>query len=218
MYILKGKEKVLNKYLFFTPEQYILFEKLYSMIVDTPINLTRITAKDDFYLKHILDSIYFIKYLDADFQTGIDVGTGGGFPGIILAIYFRNKNFYLVDSVKKKCDFVAKFIAELGLKNAYVINSRVENIKDIKADIIFSRGVGKAEEILRLTKNVSHETTAYLFYKGENIDSEINTAIKYIKKRGLIYDNVRVQEPILRSYLYFNSANYIRLRRKKNID
>lgn len=208
---------MLSKHYDFSEEQYSKFNKLYDLHQNVSINLTRITEKEDFFFKHILDSIYFTKFLEADFEIGIDVGTGGGFPGIVLAVMYPNKMFYLIDSIKKKCDYVSKFIDELQIYNAKVLNSRVENIKNLKGDVIFSRGVGKVADILKWTKNVSHETTAYLFYKGEDITTEINQAKNIITKRGLIYGNLRIQEPIQRSYLYLNSCTFFRLYPKTGI-
>lgn len=208
---------MLSKYYEFTQSQYQKIEKLYELHINVPINLTKIKEKEDFFFKHILDSAYFSNFLDIDFKIGVDVGTGGGFPGIVLALIYPDKMFYLIDSIKKKCDHVAQFIDKLKITNAKVINDRVENIKKLKADIIFSRGVGKVVDVLKWTKNVSHETTAYLFYKGEDIETEINQGKNIITKRGLIYGNLRIQEPIQRSYLYFNSRSFFRVRPKTDI-
>jgi len=208
---------MISKYYDFTENQLKKFQELYNLHINVPINLTRIKEKEDFFLKHILDSIYFAKFLNVDFEIGIDVGTGGGFPGVILALMYPDKMFYLIDSIKKKCEHVSHFIDELEITNAKVINDRVENIKNLKADIIFSRGVGKVVDIIKWTNNVSHETTAYLFYKGEDIETEIKQAKNIISKRGLSYGNLRIQEPIQRSYLYFNNFSFCRVRPKKDI-
>ncbi|UOD35417.1 16S rRNA (guanine(527)-N(7))-methyltransferase RsmG [Deferribacteraceae bacterium V6Fe1] len=208
---------MLSRYYEFTESQYQKFEEFYNLHVNVPINLTRIKEKQDFFFKHILDSVYFTRFLNVEFEIGIDVGTGGGFPGIVLALIYPDKMFYLIDSIRKKCEHVAHFIDELKISNAKVINDRVENIKNLKADIIFSRGVGKVTDILKWTNNVSHETTAYLFYKGEDIETEINQAKNIISKRGLSYGNLRIQEPIQRSYLYFNSCSFLRVCPKTDI-
>jgi len=211
MYILKKSEELINNYFHFTKEQLEKFEMFYSFHRDAKINLTAIKEREQFFLKHILDSVYFLKFISAEFETAIDLGSGGGFPGIVLAIYFPEKRFFLVESIGKKCVFLKNVVSMLHLSKVEVINSRIENIRDLTADIIFSRGVGKIGEILKLTKNVSRETTGFLFYKGAHVDDEIGSAKSIIKKRGLTYGEVRVESPIQRTYVYLNSSNYVRL-------
>lgn len=211
MYILKKSEKLINNFFHFTNEQLGKIEMFYSLHRDAKINLTAIKEREQFYLKHILDSVYFLKFISIKFDTAIDLGSGGGFPGMVLAIYFPEKRFFLVESIAKKCVFLKNVVSMLHLSNVDVINSRIENIKELSADIIFSRGVGKIGEILKLTKSVSRETTGYLFYKGEHVDDEIESAKSLIKKRGLTYGKVRVESPIQRTYVYLNSSNCVRL-------
>jgi 16S rRNA (guanine527-N7)-methyltransferase len=204
---LKKRREVLSKYFPFSKEHYEKFELFYRLHHETVHNLTAIKERSEFFLKHILDSVYFVNYLSVDFESAVDVGSGGGFPGIVLSVYFPEKKFYLVESITKKCIFLSSVISKLGLDNVDVINSRVENVSDLKVDLIISRGVGKVFEILKLTANVSRETTAYIFYKGENIEDELHLASKVLKKRGLKYGKIRVENPILRTYLYLNSIS-----------
>mgnify|MGYP005848398443 CR=1 FL=1 len=205
---------MLNKFFNFSEFQLIHLEKFYHLHIDAQLNLTAIKGREEFYYKHILDSVYFLRFLDIDFETAIDLGSGGGFPGVILAIYFPDKKFYLVESISKKCAFLQEAIFILGLQNVCVINERCETIKNLKVDLIFSRGVGKVKDILQWTKNVSHETTGYVLYKGEQLDAEVKDAYSVLKKRGMEANHVRVEEPIKRSYLYINSSYFWRVRPK----
>lgn len=202
---------MLSNYFEFSKQMYEKFEQLYEMHLNAKLNLTAIKDRKDFYFKHILDSIYFIKYLDISFDSAMDLGSGGGFPGLILGLYFKNKKFILVDSVKKKCDFLLNCVSELGLQNVVVLNKRVEDIRDTKVDLVFSRGVGKVKEILTWIKKVSHETTGCLLYKGEQAFPELEDAKSELRKRKLEAGYVRVEEPFKRTYLYINSIAYRRV-------
>lgn len=205
---------MLNRYFDFTAQQIGSFEKFYIFHLNAKLNLTTIKEREEFFLKHILDSVYFLKFLDVDFKSAIDLGSGGGIPGIVLGIYFRDRQFYLVESIGKKCTFLQEAIFMLGLDNVHVINDRCEKIKNLKTDIIFSRGVGKVRDIMQWTNTVSHETTGYLLYKGEHPNVEIEEAKTILKKRKMEANHVRVEEPIKRSYLYINSSNFWRVRPK----
>jgi 16S rRNA (guanine527-N7)-methyltransferase len=89
-------------------------------------NLTRITQEDEVLYKHLIDSLHFIKTLDFnEIDSLVDIGTGGGFPGVVFAIISGIKTT-LIETVNKKCIFLNKVKNELELKNLEVINDRVE--------------------------------------------------------------------------------------------
>ncbi len=94
------------------------------------MNLTRIKDREDFYRKHVLDSfLLYTRYTKILKGRVADIGTGGGFPGVILAIMYPELKFSLIDSIAKKCKFLEDAVSELGLENVEVITSRCENIK-----------------------------------------------------------------------------------------
>ena len=172
----------------------------YNMHINCQINLTAIKERDEFYLKHYYDSIYYFQQYGKPEGTLADIGSGGGFPGIVLGIYYSDISITLIESIGKKCKFLEQAVKELELKNIVVLNTRVENIKDRKYDIITARGVSTVKELLKNTKNISHSNTKWIMYKGEKLDEELKEALPVIEKRGLNVEKVRIESPITRTY------------------
>ena len=114
-------------------------------------NLTAIREEKAIIEKHFLDSLLLQNLLKEEDETLIDIGTGAGFPGMMLAIFNENKKFTLLDSVRKKTDFLELIKSELNLKNVEIINGRAEEIiKDRreKYDVGLCRGVSNLSVIL----------------------------------------------------------------------
>ncbi|CAN2326362.1 16S rRNA (guanine(527)-N(7))-methyltransferase RsmG [Fusobacterium sp. oral taxon C10] len=114
-------------------------------------NLTAIREEKAIIEKHFLDSLLLQNLLKEEDETLIDIGTGAGFPGMMLAIFNENKKFTLLDSVRKKTDFLELVKTELNLKNVEIINGRAEEIiKDRreKYDVGLCRGVSNLSVIL----------------------------------------------------------------------
>ena len=136
-----------------TETQLNQLEKYYELIIEwnKKINLTRITEKKDVYLKHFYDSITLIKAIDLHQDlTVCDLGTGAGFPGVVLKIVFPNLNITLVDALNKRIEFLKLVIKELNLENITAIHERGEEfIKNNrnKFDLITCRAVAKLNVI-----------------------------------------------------------------------
>ena len=180
------------------------FDLLYSLVVNSPINLTAIKDKEDFALKHILDSLYFFLKHPLNIRTVADIGSGGGFPGLPLAIYFTDWQITLVESIGKKCRFLEKAAKELELSNVRVVNARAEKIPPADFDFITARGVGSVKELLKYTAHLVHDKGAWLMYKGERLNEEITKARPDIEKRGIKSEIFRIEVPFKRSYLYLH--------------
>jgi len=133
----------------------------------------RLTADD--IKENIIDSVYPLQYLD-NFDSFADIGTGAGYPGLIIAMAKSNVKCYLIEPRVKRVAFLNFVKNTLGLKNVEVIGKRVEEVENVKVDLITSRAVTNTKLLLDITENISSETTSYLFYKGSLLESEIEEA------------------------------------------
>jgi 16S rRNA (guanine527-N7)-methyltransferase len=158
------------------------FEKLYALYAEWNEKINVISRKDidNLYVNHILHSLGIAKV--QSFKSGasvLDVGTGGGFPGIPLAILFPETQFHLVDSIGKKITVVKEVAAGLDLKNVRAEQARAETLKG-EYDFVVSRAVTRMKEfyqwIHRRTKSKGiHELdNGILYLKGGDLDEELN--------------------------------------------
>ncbi len=175
-------------------------EKFYELHLTCQINLTAVKEKEEFYLKHYFDSIYYFQQYEAPQGSLADIGSGGGFPGIVLGIFYPELKITLIESIGKKCRFLEESAKELELKNIEVLNTRVENIKDRSFDIITARGVSTVKELLKNSYQISKRNAKWVVYKGERLDEELKEALPVIKKRGLNVEKIRIETPITRTY------------------
>lgn len=160
--------------------QFILLEELYK---DWNHKINVVSRKDieELYLRHVLHSLGIAKI--QSFKAGtevLDVGTGGGFPGVPLAILFPETHFTLVDSIGKKIKVVNEVVEGLGLTNVKTINKRVEEIQG-KFDFIVSRAVAAMPTFVfwikgKIKKESIHERkNGILYLKGGNLEEELAT-------------------------------------------
>ena len=157
------------------------FSKLGSLYADWNNKINVISRKDigSLYLRHILHSLSIAKFIE--FTKGtliVDVGTGGGFPGIPLAILFPDCKFHLVDGVKKKIRVVDAISNNLGLKNVTTESERIEDLND-KFDFILTRAVAEMPKIIKWTKNKinsvssNKELNGIIALKGGDLNKEL---------------------------------------------
>ncbi len=157
------------------------FEKLEHLYKDWNLKINVVSRKDidEIYIRHVLHSLGIAKV--QAFLPGakiLDVGTGGGFPGIPLAILFPEVQFHLVDSIGKKIKVVEEVRDGLGLENVKVTNARVETVTD-QYDFIVSRAVAQMETFVRwvkgkILKNSQHELkNGILYLKGGDLTEEL---------------------------------------------
>lgn len=129
-----------------TKSQLESLEKYANILIDynKHTNITAITDKESIYLKHFYDSLTLTKIINLNTNLKVlDIGSGGGFPGIVIKIIFPNLNITLLDSNNKKSEFQKYVIKELNLKDIEVINDRAENYfkKGLKYDLVVARAV-----------------------------------------------------------------------------
>ena len=141
------------------------------------INLTRIINKEDVYLKHFYDSLTITKVIDLNnVETLCDVGTGAGFPGVVLKIMYPNLKITLVDSLQKRVNYLNDIINKLDLKDIKAVHSRGEDYKD-KFDIVTARAVANIEKLLKYTMHLVNKNGVLIAMKG-NIDEELTNEVK----------------------------------------
>ena len=138
---------------------------------------------EDEIKKQIDDSLYPLEKIK-DSKTAIDIGTGAGFPGLILAIAMPNTKWYLVEPLKKRYSFLNYIKTILNLKNVEVIPNRVEKANLPKVDLITSRAVMKTNDILKIIKPFLKKDSTILLYKGSNVLNELKDIDASIISRG----------------------------------
>jgi len=176
---------------------YDLYRKL-----NKKINLISRKDFENFYLHHIIHSLSLLNFINNKNIKIIDLGTGGGLPGLPLSIFLNKCEFYLIDSIKKKIDCVNSIINELNINNIHTINSRVEDIS-IQSDIIVSRATSNINNILMWTKNSIKKRGVYLLLKGGNVDKElINIKLnhKIIELENIYSEEYFLNKKIIKIY------------------
>lgn len=148
-------------------------------------NVSGVKTKKEIY-KNIYDSIYPLKFLDfKSIKKAIDIGSGAGFPGLLLAIVLPDVSFVLYEPILKKSAFLHLIKSKLELKNVIVLSCRVEKSEPFDVDLITSRAVTKTSLLIDICKNFISKDTILLFYKGSEVDKEVKAMKNYqIHKRG----------------------------------
>ena len=139
-------------------------------------NLVGKSTIESIWDRHVLDCLQLTKHITNKKLKILDLGTGAGLPGVLLSI-FGHKKVLMIDSVKKKTDFVRKIINELSL-TAKIQNKRIENPPKSQHDIIVSRALAPLVKLLTYARMYSNKNTTSLFLKGRNAISEIDIASK----------------------------------------
>ena len=149
-------------------------------------------------LKNIEDSVYPLQFLHVKtIKRAIDVGSGAGFPGLLLALALPDVQFTLFEPIAKKSAFLHLAKSTLGLKNIVVSTNRVEKATPFVADLISSRAVTNTKMLIKLCHNFIAPHTTLLFYKGEFVEEEIKglshcQIYQKEKRYYLIMENVDV--------------------------
>lgn len=183
-----------------SPEQQQKLDQFYHLLVEwnKKINLTRITSEEDVYLKHFYDSLTIVKVVDLNkVHTLCDVGTGAGFPGIVLKIVFPHLKITLIDSLQKRVNYLNSIIKDLSLNEIEAIHSRGEDYHE-KFDVVTARAVANIEKLLTYTMHLVNNQGVLVAMKA-NITEELNPnvqqkingkyTIKKIEQFSLPYEN-----------------------------
>ncbi len=155
-------------------------------------NLTGAKTVEAIY-ENIVDSLYPLTFVKRP-ESLLDVGTGAGFPGLVLAVALPDTEVVLAEPLKKRVSFLKYACIDIGIDNVTVEAKRVETVEHEAFDLISSRAVTNTKLLLELTKAVSDAHTEYLFYKGSRVFDEIEDV-----QHQLDYDIVQKNQ---RNYLY----------------
>lgn len=152
-------------------------------------NLSGYKTKNQIY-ENIADSIYPLEFIK-DFNTALDIGSGSGFPAILLAIAKEQSCFILIEPNNKKASFLEIVTLKLKLKNVRIIKDRIENLKkDFEVDLITSRALFQTQKLINLSVDFLNEHGNFLFYKGskdlENF-KENKKSTNYITRNQRLY-------------------------------
>lgn len=162
-----------------TENQENKLEKFYKLLLEwnEKINLTRITEKEDVYLKHFYDSLTIVKVINlSNINTLCDVGTGAGFPGIVLKIVYPNLNVTLIDSLQKRVNYLNTIIKDLGLTEIKAIHTRGEDYQET-FDLVTSRAVANIEKLVKYTMHLVKKDGLFVAMKGD-IEKELTPEVE----------------------------------------
>ena len=201
--------------IFLTEEQLEQLEQYYKLIIEynKHTNLTRIIDKEEVYLKHYYDSLTLVKAIKLDDQTLLDVGTGAGFPGIVLKIVFPNLKVTLIDSLNKRILFLKDVIKHLKLKNIEAIHTRAEDFiinNREKYDIVTSCAVANLRILSELCIPFV-KVNGYFIPMKSDIENELKDSLNAIS----ILDSII--EDRIEFYLYNNDLlrNLVKIKKNK---
>ena len=170
-----------------TSQQLEKLNQFYELLIlwNQKINLTRIIEKEDVYLKHFYDSLTLSKVIDLNQDLTIcDVGSGAGFPGIVLKICFPNLKITLLDSLQKRVNYLNEIIKELDLKNIEAIHTRAEDYAKQnreKFDIVTARAVANLKILSELCIPMVKVNGLFIAMKA-NIEEEIENSTEILNK------------------------------------
>ena len=154
------------------------------------VNLTAITDREEFVQKHLIDSLLCAETLEFTASSSIcDVGTGGGFPGVPLAVCYPDKGFVLMDSLAKRIRIVQQICGELSIKNVRAVHGRAEDLarqEDFRDrfDLCVSRAVANMRVLSEYCMPFARAGGFFIAYKGAECESEIGDAREAIRLLG----------------------------------
>ncbi|MBQ3307798.1 MAG: 16S rRNA (guanine(527)-N(7))-methyltransferase RsmG [Bacilli bacterium] len=176
-----------------TEEQLKLLDQFYHLMIEwnEKINLTRIVEEQEVYLKHFYDSLTLNRVVDLNkTKTLCDVGTGAGFPGIVLKIVFPNLKITLIDSLQKRVNYLNEVIRILDLKEIEAVHSRGEEYKG-EFEVVTSRAVANIQTLVNYTMHLVSKDGVFIAMKG-NIEEELTEEVKNKLKQK--YNIIKIEE------------------------
>ena len=160
---------------------------------NTKMNLVSKNSLSDVWIRHVLDSAQLVDYIPNNVKHIVDIGSGSGFPGIVLAILLQEQNpqahITLVESITKKALYLKNVAENLGLNSVEVVNNRVENAVFKNVDMITARAVASTDILCGYADKIGNKNTEMLLLKGRSFaDEEAEAGKRWIYTRE-IYKN-----------------------------
>lgn len=180
-------------------QEYLKLQNFVALLAEwnEKMNLVSKNSFADVWVRHVLDSAQLITYLPKNLKHLVDIGSGAGFPAIVLAILVERiipeAKLTLVESITKKTVYLNDVVQKLGLKNVEIINDRVENIgkntvfKDV--DVITARAVAQLDVLCSYAKHIGNPNTKLLLLKGQKWAEEDTLAQNHWQYNLTIYPN-----------------------------
>lgn len=180
--------------------QWMQLQMHHDMVLETNrhVNLTAITEPQDFAVKHIIDSLTALKHIPQGAGTLADIGTGAGFPGIVLAIMRPHIPVVLLDSLLKRVNFLQDVVHALGLENVKCLHARAEEFArtEEKFDVCIARAVASIDKLAKWVLPMVATRGIFLAMKGPNVQDEIAKAQKMLTKhKGVVRSIEDVELP-----------------------
>lgn len=166
-----------------TLERIAAFDALF-MEWTQKLNLVARSSIPERWTRHYLDSAQLLPLFPDEARKIVDFGSGGGFPALFLALIddTPGRQYFLVESIAKKCAFLREAALKLDLANVTIINDRIENRKDLRpADVITARALADLSKLLEYALPISSIRTMCIFMKGERADEELTAATRHWK-------------------------------------
>ena len=178
-----------------TDRQLTKLAKYQELVLTAPMNLTAIKSDEDFAVKHFIDSLTLLPWLDELDENAccIDIGTGAGFPGIPIKIARPRLRITLLDSLQKRILFLRRAVEELGLEGVECIHARAEDFVKKKSeayDIVMARAVAKLSKLLEYAMPLVKKEGIFLAMKGPDVQEEIKDAKSALDKLGAVVENI----------------------------
>jgi 16S rRNA (guanine527-N7)-methyltransferase len=180
-----------------TNHQQLQFQRLYELIIqgNQQLNLTRITEPQEFWEKHLWDSLRGVApLLDREISV-IDIGTGAGFPGIPVAVAIANSKVKLLDSTQKKIHFIEQILPELGLENVTTMTGRAEEVGQNpqhrgKYDVALIRAVSNASVCAEYALPLVKKGGFAIIYRGNWTNEETTALTSAVKQLGGVVESI----------------------------
>ena len=174
-----------------TDIQYDKYEKYYQILNEKNkvMNLTAITDYDGVFIKHFYDSL-LLTNVTKEYDNLIDVGSGAGFPGLVLSIFDESKNITLLEPTTKRCKFLELVKEELKLSNVSIINDRAENLKNKTYKCATARAVAQVNVLLELIIPLLEVGGLFYCLKGSNYQEELVNAENAMNELNVEIKNI----------------------------